>query len=428
MAEKQPLLSLNDSNSSNNAHLFENPVVALFRRYKKQLVLLFWVIANIVTNVWQGVALKQAGNAMPDFPFFIFWFTAIFFVIAYFLFLWALQLFTKQITHESKQFPQYKLFFMGALTTLNGVFILYGNSHVPGVLQALLGPSITTIPITMMVSFFMLRTKYRWQQIVSVFVILSGIFVAILPSIIGGNSQGNGTLFWDSMFVLSSIPICLSSVYQEKAFSDAPIHVAYMIAWSTLYQCITIFMSAPLAAIPGFGTSTFKDLIPHEIAGVKCFLGYEIDPSFCPDGCTCQNAWIPLTSFILAYIFSSLASVCLVKYGNATFSYVASTIGTPVTAFAFSWRWVMGDYAEALSKYNYISIVLLLGGIVIFRFFDKQTVVGLATITLPKEQIIEANEELRSTAIPSYTTAQSRLFTTRTITSPAKDKAFWTVP
>eukprot|EP01113_Clastostelium_recurvatum_P037920 TRINITY_DN5599_c0_g2_i1.p1 TRINITY_DN5599_c0_g2~~TRINITY_DN5599_c0_g2_i1.p1 ORF type:complete len:469 (-),score=89.32 TRINITY_DN5599_c0_g2_i1:56-1462(-) len=408
MSERSPLLSLNDT--SHKQQLTDN---AWWHAYltpprRKSLGILFWVVSTIVTSVWQGVALKQAGTALPDFPYFIFWFTAAIFVIVFFLFLWFLQYFTNEITPEVTRISQKKLFIVGGLTTLNGVFLLFANAQVSGILQALLGPTIVTIPIAMVTSFFMLRTHYSWKQIGSVVIILGGVVVALLPSLMtpqGGDAGETNSPFWVIMWALGSVPLCISTVYQEKAFADSPVHIAYMLAWSTLWQFVTIIMLAPVAGIPKFGTTTFSNLPRHEVAGVLCFFDVpSFDAGQCPDVCNCHKAWIYVTSFTVAYILQNFANLGLVKYGNATFSFVAATVSMPLTAFAFSLNIIMGDQAEAFAKLNYVALSILLVGVVLYRVFDKDVV---ASATSNSEPTSSSTHNIPSSSGPSAAPSSS---------------------
>ena len=103
---------------------------------------------------------------MPDFSYFIFWFTAVWFVPPFFIWMIIVLLTTKQITPgmilhlsfslppypflylcvflsihlspffpEMRRIPQYKFIIVGVLIMLNGVFILFSNPHVPGLMQ-----------------------------------------------------------------------------------------------------------------------------------------------------------------------------------------------------------------------------------------------------------------------------------------------------
>ena len=71
-------------------------------KLKTNKTILLWCIAAILSSVMQSVFLVLAGEVMPNFSYFFFWFTAGLFVIVYGFMLAVVWLFTKQITASSK--------------------------------------------------------------------------------------------------------------------------------------------------------------------------------------------------------------------------------------------------------------------------------------------------------------------------------------
>jgi len=221
--------------------------------------------------------------------------------------------------------------------------------------------------MAMFFSLVLLKKRYTWKQILAVCVIMGGLFIALYPAIFEGSTEA-GPIGWDVCFLVGSVPLSLMAVYQEKQFAEQPIHIAYMLGLSTFYQMITIFMSFPLDAIPDFGSSTFSNLIDHQWEALQCFGGVDV-PDVCPD-CDCDTAWIPIFLFTLAYIATNFTQLGVVKYGNATFLFIVTTLSLPLSEFAFSWSLLMGDDAESLSPFNYGALVGLLIGVIMYRVFD----------------------------------------------------------
>jgi len=438
MSESKPLLSVNDAND----HLPSKPnvLVGIVNTIKQNKSIVFWCVGCILSSVLQGVYIKQAGNALANFPYFLFWFTAIPFVILFFLYYWGVLLFTKQITPEMRKAQQYKMAIIGVLTAVNGIFILFASPNVPGTMQALLGPTIVTIPMAMVLSFIMLKRRYNFYQLFAVLVILFGLGIAIWPSLHqSGGSRQFGSFFWNSMFVIGSLPAAASSVYEEKAFDEQPIHIAYMLSWSTLWQMIAIFASFPVDAIPHFGTaSSFPDIFTNQVEAFHCLIGKPTDLTMqlCPT-CDCGNAGLYVSLFIVFYVLSSFFSLGVVKYGNAAFSFIVQTISTPLTEFAFAWTFLMGaSQVESISPYNYASLAFLLLGVIIYRVFDRQ-VNASHSIT----DIINAGDTgdssvsvLAVNAVRSYSTVQPRLYVKNINPSVEREKLpedaswYWTYP
>jgi len=313
----------------------------------------------------------------------------------------------------------------------------FANPNVPGLMQALIGPSTVTIPMAIVLSMILVKARYNFQQIFSVVVILAGLIVAFWPSIQPYinhsqplNKAATGTLFWNMMFVLGSVPSAVLNVYEEKAFSEQPIHMAHLLAWSTLWQMLTIFISFPLDAIPGFGTaSSFKDIFEHQRQAFMCLAKYPeseipacVASASAGQPCECDLAWLYLFLFTLAYVLSSFFVLGVVKYGNATFSFIVGAISVPLTEFAFAWEWLMGaNNVEALTFWNYISLAVLLIGVIMYRIFDRKvhqahsnTDVKLYYESIKnndgKFSTTEPIKSLRASVMPGYSTIQMNLF------------------
>ncbi|KAL6055419.1 EamA domain-containing protein [Balamuthia mandrillaris] len=378
----------------------------------KNKYLLLWVVASIVTGVAQGVYLKQVGTAMPDFPYFIFWFTAIFFVIAFYAFLFVVWL-MGGIPRSMWFVVLYKSMIIGTLTTLNGIFMLFSNSHVPGIMQALLGP----VRISRSLFLTSLCTGYYTD----------GDGVLFLVAQVQICMEAN--VGWNFCFLFGSLPLTIATVYQEKVFEDVPVHMA----WGSLYQLtekkwqgkkgqqkspcasllllagkisvdkdhrqtqplrvgqlLTIFMTYAVDCIPDFGTSTFNNFVEHQTAALKCLFQGEVEHSLCPE-CQCDTAWLPMLLFTIAYILTNFAQLGVVKYGNATFLFIVSTLTLPLTEFAFALKFIMGaGETESISPYNYGALAVLLVGVILYRVFDRS---ALQKEVAEKESIVVMEED-----------------------------------
>jgi len=268
-------------------------------------------------------------------------------------------------------------------------------------------------------------------QIISVVIIIVGLLIAIFPSFTHKVSSADvGTFYWNSLFLIGSFPISICYVYEEKAFGEQKIHIASMLAWGTWWQTVTILMLAPLDAIPHFGTANgIKQVFTNQWEALKCFGRQEIDMSLCPQ-CECDDAWIYIMLFVLGYVASSFFTLGVVKYGNAAFSFITTTLVTPLVEFAFSWRFLMGQYVESMSPYNYGSLFVLLAGVIIYRVFDKAIHEAKSnTEILQDSQQGEVNTLMVGSALPAYATFQPHLFVRKTKPETDLNRAnFYTYP
>jgi len=122
-----------------------------------------------------------------------------------------------------------------------------------------------------------------------------------------------------------------------------------------------------------------------------------------------------------------------VKYGNATFSFIVSTLVTPISEFVFGWRLIMGSQVESISMYNYIALGILLLGVIAYRFFElRRQAALLAEI---KAKAAESGEEVDVnlvTAIPAYGSIQPTFFSRKVTKDEAArihaNESHWTFP
>ena len=357
----------------------ENPAKIGWRKYvsKRGLLLVFWATLAIVSGVGQTLYLGLSlGVAMPQYPFWVFWTTAIIFLAVFAVVLAGFQLFTTQITRSMRSVSHMKWATIGFLTAINGACLLFAGPHIPGQEQALLGPTVVIVPMCMIASYLYLGQRYSYGQMFGVFVILAGIVVALLPKLTGkgqSSSGPKGSIWWDLLWTLGSSPSAFMAVYEEKAFAEQPIHMAHLMAWSTLYQLITIFVvGAPLSIIPGFGNSAPRDFWSHQSDAFLCFATGK-NPSSCPE-CDCSLAVSFVMLFTLNYILTNYAQLGVVKYGNATFSFIVATVVTPLSFFAFSSPFLTGGNTEELHSLAIVALVVLVVGVVIYRYFDVQAI------------------------------------------------------
>jgi len=583
---------------------------------------LFWCTGAIFGSVMQNVYLEECGRKMPIYSYFIFWSTTIPFCVVFFAAL-AVVHWRGEIGDGERGIPQYKWIIIGVLNMMNGLLLLNSNPHVPGAMQALLGPQVATIPLSMLVSLVMLRVRYRWTHVLSVLVIMGGIFVALYPSIFqsgvteagfsatapptaavasslslppptstttssssssmslwegslgveesdnnsggGGGGMGlyaslvqpiatmvylgasgevmsvlgtlsfpatvnasagelivslyanatagggpgtllfsgsvsvatpsaspnhpssssffssfspsrsttpsssastlsptsssssawvavpyemdlpnplgcgaffyvglnytastgtlpavevactpttgsadssywywsnsmemwmpqmssssngsmavsactssyieiqangidEGSASWNLLWFCGSIPLVFSSVYEERVFGQEHVHVLYMLAWTTLYQSLSIYATFWVDAIPNFGSSdNVHDIFTNQWNAIQCVFGHQI--SACPE-CVCSQAWWNWVLFTIGYLIANFFMLGVIKYCGATFYYVVSAISVPLTTFAFSWKALLGPDAESLNNYVYYALGVLLLGIILYR-------------------------------------------------------------
>src|SRR4051812_20395001 len=94
--------------------------------------------------------------------------------------------------------------------------------------------------MAMALSFLMLKRRYNLYQVIAVVIIIAGLAIAIYPSIQGGSNNDIGSIWWNCIFLIGSLPVALSSVYEEKAFAEQ-VTTCYKLQCSEIERLIQWF-------------------------------------------------------------------------------------------------------------------------------------------------------------------------------------------
>ena len=121
----------------------------------------------------------------------------------------------------------------------------------------------------MVISKFTLQAAYSKAQYTGASVVLVGIISVLLPTFFAPSASkaddSQSDLIWSLLLVLSCIPMCLSSVYKEKALGEVDIDVIYLNGWVSVFQFIfsipLCFPSAQVMKLP------YDQIIPNMIGG-----------------------------------------------------------------------------------------------------------------------------------------------------------------
>jgi len=343
---------------------------------KESITILIYVVLYITCGVINSVLLKQVMNTFSNYGFFLnqltnFGYIPIFGVaVAYKMF------FTNDIPKETRQFPLYKFLIMGALDAVTGYFVVIGGISTSGPLQQLLNQAI--IPITMLVSFFILKERYSWIQLVGAVVIVGGVVTSLIPSLTGGGNSGNKP-FWNFFYLISIIPYAFSNVYKDIGFKAVEdMDVWYLQYWDCVFQSIIGTILFPInAALPPPATIPFNSIGPSLKNGSLCLAGHDnilatdsmcgpltTDPMPCDN---CHNAWIVILVYMTINVIYNIFILLVIKYAGATVFSIANTLRLPLTNIVFSLKFIMGKNVVPFSGLSIAGLIIILGGLTTYR-------------------------------------------------------------
>ena len=254
---------------------------------------------------------------------------------------------------------------MGGLDGVSGIMQTFAATYLGGPLLILLGQS--AIPVSMVISKYLLKAKYSGFQYIGALVVVGGILVVLAPTI-----TGSGSVLWSAMMIASALPTALSTVYKEIALGETELDPIYLNGWIAVFQfgfslvlCIPASLtSSPPVPIPDLPSSLWD--------GMKCYVGIntitcaegESESDCVPDDCSRAPLFVNL--YLLFNQVYNLLIILIIKYGSANLLFLALTIMVPLGNCAFTLDFVPGH--KPLQVTDIIGLVIICLGLVCYRF------------------------------------------------------------
>lgn len=327
---------------------------------------------------------------------------------------------------------------MGAFDSIAGQLALFGSIHITGSQQAQLSNSI--IPVTMIVSYIWTKERFTIYQILGATIILLGMATSIIPNINNNkkspttndiidvqniNNNNNNTItdeknstsfFFLSLFIQSSVPAALSSVYKEVTFNNIDIDVNYLQAWVAIWQVLVGFILLPLNTLKILGKDAiqFKDIPKQILRGFMCLIGYnQIIPPNCtinisdksiPICDTCSYAWIQVSLYLIANMLYNYFMMIIIKQSGASLLNIIMTVRLPLIQFAFAIP-AINNPPDPFTIVSVICLICIVSGLQIYKYGEPRVIV-LNTTELEDDDTILLNQNLDDTSIEQIQSRQ----------------------
>ena len=283
--------------------------------------------------------------------------------------------------------------YQGAVSTIlltSKHFLFYSLQIIIGIMQTFAINYITNsgtivlvqqsaIPISMAISKYALQAQYTFSQYLGATVVLFGIFIVLIPNFTSPSSSDSSTnsseanyeeLLWILVLVLSCIPMCLSSVYKEKALGETEIDVVYLNGWVAVYQ----FLFALPLCVPSSQVinMSISDILPNMWGGALCWVG--IDTITTPNNQglpadSCATAPLFVTTYLGFNIVFNILIVVILKHGSANILWMASTVIVPLSNVAFSLNFMPGH--KPMNNYDICGLFIIMLGLIFYRFMGQ---------------------------------------------------------
>jgi drug/metabolite transporter (DMT)-like permease len=285
---------------------------------------------------------------------------------------------TKNMWEYTK--TNHKLFItLGLFNALNGLLVFYssGLSRTPGSLQAIL--SCSNIPFTVLLSKLLLKKTYTSQQLLGVFITITGIVVSMIPVFNGFSTSDVVSIIFPILYLIGQLTIVIQNILQEKIFMDCHNYDSVLLnAWASLYQItITTVFLTWVDIIPGFGVSKdLADFVDKYKNGLTCFFA-PWSPDVSPK---CSYCALLGVIFLLTYCLASIYIAELMKYASANTTAIISAFSPTVMIFFWILFPSVNDWASG-AKYTTLDIIcdtiaipIIVTGIFTFRISESKKI------------------------------------------------------
>lgn len=256
---------------------------------------------------------------------------------------------------------------MGTLDAMAGIMQTFAVTYLDGSLVILL--SQAAIPVSMVITKYLLKVKYNAFQYIGALVVAGGILCVLVPTLTAGGSP-----LWACIMILSTIPMALSSVYKEIALGETELDPIYLNGWIAVFQ----LMFSLILCVPSSYASeppVPADELPANLyAGLKCYFGYNsktCDAGIDDDAtCHADKCMPQAPLFVTIYLFFNqlynLLIILILKYGSANLLFMALTLMVPLGNVAFTLPFVPDH--KPLKVTDIIGLIIICFGLFLYRF------------------------------------------------------------
>lgn len=300
---------------------------------------------------------------MHNYPLFINMVSTFIYVPICFMYIVPMITWGDKITKEQRDIPKYQFAIMGMWDSVAGIMQTFAVNYITNASTIVLVQQ-SAIPISMLISKISLQAKYTTYQYIGACVVLLGIVVVLIPTLLApaaaaSSVSASSQLMWILILVLSCVPMCLSSVYKEKALGEMEIDVVYLNGWVAVFQfLISIPLCVPSASVINIPLDGIMDNMK---GGMLCWMGYNSLPS---DNCAAGPLYVTL--YLFFNIIYNILIVVILKHGSANIMWMASTVIVPLSNVAFSLNFMPGHVP--LKSWDIYGLLVIMMGLVVYRF------------------------------------------------------------
>jgi drug/metabolite transporter (DMT)-like permease len=262
---------------------------------------------------------------------------------------------------------------LGFLGFIN--YILVGFSAAPNRsppdFQAI--ASQLTVPVTVIFSVILIRRFPNALQTLAALVVMGGVAVSIVPGL--DNPSFAGSPFWMICFVIGNVvqgpqAIIMEHSMKHRESKQVVVDGFFASGVSGLWSALFFFAALPLNFWPWF-SQTDEQQFWRLMKGAWDCTVHGTDPAHPSDSAACHNLWLVLTLLVLVVaLWNAICAYMEAKF-TANYTQIANTLGGVIATFYYNIQAIAGAVYEPFSWFNVLAVVMILGGTVAFRYFEK---------------------------------------------------------
>ena len=281
-------------------------------------------------------------------------------------YIWHLR--TRESIPAALRFPQYKYMIMASMDSVVGLLGTIGSVGTPGTVQLVLNQ--TAVPFTMICSYLYLNSKYNNREILAAGTVFLGASLSVVPFF--SDPTGPMSLIGIGLFTISNFLSSISIVYKENSLTQFYTDVWEMTAFVGLYQVMITFPIAVIQTLPFFsGDPNYVPTISEIF--YDFFNGIEFS--------ILEHVLIILIIYCLFNLIYSNISLHITDEGGSVLCSIVYAIKLPISSILFTLPILMGnDFAEALSLWNIVSAVVVIGGFLLYMKESSNSIVVSAPL------------------------------------------------
>ncbi|KAJ0403829.1 hypothetical protein ATCC90586_000495 [Pythium insidiosum] len=270
-------------------------------------------VPRVLVNT-RSLTLKLQTIPMRNYPLFLNLLTTFVYIPISFAYIIPMIKYGSAITLDQRSVPKKTFAVMGALDSMAGILQVFAATYLGGSLIILLGQA--AIPVSMVISSALLKTRYTIYQYVGAIVVTVGLVVVLGPGF------------------LIALPLTIPAA----TIGDPPVSPDHIM--QNLYD------------------------------GLKCYMGQNsITEGAHKDDC--ERATVFVTAYLLFNVAYNLLIILILKFGSANILWLAMTIMVPLGNVAFTFPF-MPEHQPLHTK-DIVGLVFIMAGLFVYRFLEDMS-------------------------------------------------------